>query len=472
MDATLVDESSSISSDYSQILNVHESFIPPPSRDRVDSELLFRGSGAIINPHLLQSSNNDRHHTAERRLNRQNVAPTIHGSINTTDCSLLPGGVNSMHELNTEMTGNCDECGEDLDLHSFPGLAVTKFDTGCEVHVSLSPSPLPEPIFEPYVICTKTRSETSCSNESQCSFSSNERDDSASLSSLGIQNSPPGPCRSYQSKHLSLSVPQERLVVSSENEEESGKRGKTLMLISPEHDSPQPMEETKLILPPPNYDDSSESDHSIPMSPLYFPSINPPRSNPLPRSRADRFLSSSVSNIDFRSTLATQRTLSHSFFACNVGEESGQFNADYLGMKEIDMYTKSINLVAKELLSVDQRPKEVHVYVSSEKIRIAPPNSVTLFQSLAVKDVLLIRKCSKNKRIIGIMVWRQKNVIPSCHVLRCQDNLIADSLYDAIWQQTQKVDDVQPKVSNTLATSCKLVFFSSHELRMLIIMIH
>ena len=126
------------------------------------------------------------------------------------------------------------------------------------------------------------------------------------------------------------------------------------------------------------------------------------------------------------------------------------------------MYIKSVNSVAKELAS--NQPKEIQVFVASERIRLAPPNSPTLFRSFSVKDVLLVRKCSKNKRIIGIMVWKQQLLQqkvgvasptfspPTCHILRCQDQLVADSLYDALRQQTQKVDDVPS--SNKVCCVC------------------
>lgn len=141
------------------------------------------------------------------------------------------------------------------------------------------------------------------------------------------------------------------------------------------------------------------------------------------------------------------------------------------------MYIKSINSVAKELAS-KQQPKEIQVFVASERIRLAPPNSPTLFLSFSVKDILLVRKCSKNRRIIGVMIWKpppqqRKGGVgvstsappsfppPACHILRCQDQLVANSLYDALRKQTQKVDDVVSSSINQVIPFCLYLTYCS-----------
>ena len=224
------------------------------------------------------------------------------------------------------------------------------------------------------------------------------------------------------------------------------------MLVSASHDSPQLLCKTKPVLPPPEefLEDEGECP---PLSPLFFPSINPPppprsspplipTSPPAPRSPTPPpSSSSSSSQSELHTSLFVRRARALTFHSCKAGEDEGRFNADYLGMKDVDMYAKSINSVAKEL-AMNQRPKEVQVFVTSERVRLAPPNSPTLFRSFMVKDILLVRKCSKNKRIIGVMVWKRKVGVPSCHILRCQDDLVATALYNAVWQQTQKVDEV------------------------------
>ena len=136
----------------------------------------------------------------------------------------------------------------------------------------------------------------------------------------------------------------------------------------------------------------------------------------------------------------TRRTRSVSFLQCKVGQDCGQYPADYLGSKEIDCYVDCVDVAAKEL--VVSRTVDVVAYVTSEKIRLAPPNnSALLFKSFAMKELLSVQKCSKNKRIVGLVLWRPKN-IPVCHVLRCSDHLVSSALYDAVRQQSQSVDDV------------------------------
>lgn len=363
----------------------------------------------------------------------------------------------SMHKLHTSSDGGV---GKGSDHFSSHGLVSYSEDA------YRSPSPLLEPAFEPYVICTKTRSETSCSNESQCSSSSGERLESwtpdkdlrpvlAPMPSSGgaPHNLWNEPGRSYEGEeHIRCVSPTQFSMKTKNchddydggNFESDGGNERVTMLVSASHDSPQFLCKTKPVLPPP--EDVLTEEVFPPSSPLFFPSVNPPPSSPssspifhLPTTPPSS--SSHSSNSELHASLGVRRARALTFHHCKAGEEEGQFNADYLGMKDIDMYTKSINSVAKEL-AMSQRPKEVQVFVTSERIRLAPPNSPTLFRSFMVKDILLVRRCSKNKRIIGVMVWKRKVGVPSCHILRCQDDLVASALYNSVWQQTQKVDEV------------------------------
>ena len=184
-------------------------------------------------------------------------------------------------------------------------------------------------------------------------------------------------------------------------------------------------------------------------SPLLLDGGSPPligktKPVPPPRTRSQgtlRCLSdSSVARSSPDNHLDARRTRSVSFLKCKVGEDCGQFPADYLGSKQADCYVDSVNRVAKQL--VDLRAAEVVVYVTSERVRLAPPNNAAvLFKSFAVKDILSVQRCAKNKRIIGVVIWKPRSV-PICHVLRCPDHLVANSLVDAIWLQSQSVDDV------------------------------
>ena len=154
---------------------------------------------------------------------------------------------------------------------------------------------------------------------------------------------------------------------------------------------------------------------------------------------------SSKSSPDLSGCQPQHRQRSVSFMNCNAGAELGQFPADYLGCRQVDSYIGYADAVAKELIT--SRPIEVMAYVTSEKLRLAPPkNSSVLFKSFAVKDILSVQKCSKNKRIVCVSVWKSK-AVPQCHVLRCPTTLVSNALYDSILDQTQNVDDIStPKV--------------------------
>lgn len=210
-----------------------------------------------------------------------------------------------------------------------------------------------------------------------------------------------------------------------------------LALISPESDQPLFIGETRPVLPPKTLCLREESPPAQSLYPSKQGRISPQHSTQ--RHHHSRALHSTVSNPEIYPS--RQRALTSSFLKCKAGEDRGQYRADYLGSKNVDSFINSVNSVAKQL--IDQRPVEVIAYVSSERIRLAPPkNQSLLFKSFAIKDVLSVEKCSKNKRIIGIVIWRSKTTTPTCHVLRCPDNMISNSLYDALSFQTQLVDDI------------------------------
>lgn len=421
-----------------------------------DSELArLMASTDVISPHLLQVKSDARQqqeHREERR--RSNV---------------------SMHKLDTEA--------DDGDgIHS---LLVKE-----ERSPSSSPLPLPEPSFEPYVVCLKTRSETSESNDSMSSEERESRPPPRPLphARSGRQEVPPARVHHHwghypaqvdfqqEEDELLEECSQQELPQPSNNgnDEEEAEDRRGIFLISPNHSSPQAIGRTRPVLPPPVANDF----YQPPSSPLNFPSHRPPNhpssssnnSPPASKSLPQEFLSSHYlqsqeddlsssqtqmsppssspssllsSRRELHSSLHNQRTHGVTFLQCKAGKESGKFSVDYLGMKATDLYLKSINVVARELATLNQRPREILVYVTSEKVRFAPPNSATLFQSFAIRDILLVRKCSKNRRIVGIVVWKhKKETSPTCHIVRCQDNLVATSLSEALLKQTQKIDDV------------------------------
>jgi len=136
---------------------------------------------------------------------------------------------------------------------------------------------------------------------------------------------------------------------------------------------------------------------------------------------------------------------------CKVGQDYGHYPADYLGSKEIDSYLDCVDVVAKQV--VESRTVDIIAYVTSEKIRLAPPNnSALLFKSFAIKDLLSVQKCSKNKRIVGLVLWKPKSN-PICHVLRCPNHLVSSALYEAVWMQSQSVDDIALQKVNSPQSS-------------------
>lgn len=135
------------------------------------------------------------------------------------------------------------------------------------------------------------------------------------------------------------------------------------------------------------------------------------------------------------------RPRSISFLQCKAGDDIGKFSADYLGSREIDSYIGCVNTAAKQL--TESKPIEVVAYVSSEKVRLAPPrNAALLFKSFAMRDILAVEMCTKNKRIVGLVVWKKgQKSVPVCHILRCANNLVSNSMYDSLICQTQHVDE-------------------------------
>ena len=218
-----------------------------------------------------------------------------------------------------------------------------------------------------------------------------------------------------------------------------------LLLISPEHNTPVVLGRTKPVPPPRTPPSEINRQCKIP-SP-----VNDQCRDCSPQDRKlfssnrhpTKILQSTVSSPSILSDSISpfQRSRKVSFHHCSAGEAMGQFRADYLGSKEVDNYIGMVNSVARQL--VDQRPAEVIAYVSSQKVRLAPSkNESVLFKSFAIKDILMVEKCAINKRIIGIVVWKFKTRPPTCHILRCSDEIVSKSLYEAVWEQTQVYDDI------------------------------
>ena len=250
--------------------------------------------------------------------------------------------------------------------------------------------------------------------------------------------------RPSQSIHERMS--KSTLIDATNNSVQNKKRATStkagLLLIAPDQDTPFLLGKTKPVPPPKTPPSEIERRCDSPSSPDPQ-SYSVQQTSPQRRRHHSKFLKSTVSSpaIFAADRSPPQHHRGISFRHCKAGEEQGQFRADYLGSKDVDSYISVVNSVAKQL--VDQRPAEVVAYVSSQKIRLAPSqNENVLFKSFAVKDILMVEKCTINKRIIGIIVWKQKSHTPTCHILRCHDELVSKAFYEAVWEQSQIYDDV------------------------------
>lgn len=174
----------------------------------------------------------------------------------------------------------------------------------------------------------------------------------------------------------------------------------------------------------------------------------PPKPIPPPRSRRKR-------NHDFQSPdTPTARNASNdtrptktnssplNFLDTNVGEECGRFFVDYLGSRETDQFIGIVDECAMQMMNSKPpaRSTQVVAYVTTERIRLAPPKAGPLFKSLAVKSILSVDQCSKNKRIIGVVIWKPRTK-PVCHLLRSSDQLISNGLFEALSHVIQNLDD-------------------------------
>ena len=269
------------------------------------------------------------------------------------------------------------------------------------------------------------------------------------------------------------------------SEPELADEGDPALISSPDDSSAEGVSDDSCDSPQPTFSSDGTGNHHLPLSrqsPQVVPTIpsspaapishSPRRSNsrhskPLPppkaKSQSDMYnvsppqsVSSDVTDTACKSTpdlhrdgdsspLLTHRPRCVSFLDSSAGAELGRFPADYLGSRPSDSYIGHVDSLARDL--INSKPIEVAVYVTSEKIRLAPPRtSSVLFKSFAVKDILSVQKCSKNRRIVCVSVWKSRKTLPQCHILRCPSVLVSSALYDSILDQTQSVDDIAAKV--------------------------
>ena len=144
---------------------------------------------------------------------------------------------------------------------------------------------------------------------------------------------------------------------------------------------------------------------------------------------------SDISSDRHSSNTILHKSLEHhpTFLLSDAGQEMGHFNVSYLGSREIDRYVGCIDECARQIIDPKLPFKliDVIVYVTSEKIRLVPPKFGPLFKSFSVSEIMSVSQCSKNKRLVGVVIWKPKS-IPVCHLFRCSDHLLSNALMETI----------------------------------------
>ena len=451
--------------------------VAPFSRGFGDSSSFPRLSGMVICPHLHPLAHEPETKGRDRTSKYYSAATFITAAttINEEKENV------TVHQLDTRADTKEEECWSPLTQEHTDDDDDNE-DSGDRY--SISPPPLPAPYLDSLTSTERgswgasTSSEdppqASCSDTSGVrateqavvaadSMQESSRDDVTNKSSspgkkrrllhrpLARQRAPiQNICNYTEKEHLSppnqISTNHSDDVSFATSSNDSPQSGK-LLLISPEHDAPVVLGRTKPVPPPKTLPSDINRQCRTP-SPVKHQSHSPPQDSKQPFSpnhHPTKILHPTVSSpaLFSESTGSSpfQRSRVVSFHHCNAGKTLGQFKADYLGSKEVDGYVCVVNSVAKQL--VDQRPAEVTAFVTSQKIRLAPSrNESVLFKSFAVKDILMVEKCTINKRIIGIIIWKSKTRPPTCHILRCPDEITSKSFYEAVWEQSQIYDDV------------------------------
>jgi len=146
------------------------------------------------------------------------------------------------------------------------------------------------------------------------------------------------------------------------------------------------------------------------------------------------------------------RVRAASFLTVSAGKELNTVSVIYMGSKQVDHYVGHINDIARELQ--EKQSSSIILYVATEKIRLAAPNSTVLLASFAVENILATTLCAINKRIVGILVWKSRS-LPSWHLIRCPDNLVAVGVLEAVQMacETVKSDEIM-EVSMYVCVCC------------------
>ena len=200
-------------------------------------------------------------------------------------------------------------------------------------------------------------------------------------------------------------------------------------------------------------------DRSVTQS-MQNPQRNTPSSpRPIPPPRSHRqHRHSTPSHLDNTPTAQDDKTTKASpvnFLATDAGNECGRFLVDYLGSREIDQFTSIVDECAEKMMNSKPsvRSTQVVAYITTERVRLVPPRAGPLFKSLAVKSILCVNQCSKNRRIIGIVMWKPRTK-PVCHLLRCTDQLISNSFFEAMFHVIQSQEVAVLSKVGPLPESC------------------
>lgn len=125
-------------------------------------------------------------------------------------------------------------------------------------------------------------------------------------------------------------------------------------------------------------------------------------------------------------------------------ESYGRFTVVYLGKMDTDCYTSCIDKCAQKMLdpksTIPLHTSEVTVDIMSSRIRLMKPTSGMLLVSIPVNDIFTFSQCSKNKRLVGVIVWKRNTIVPVCHLFRCYDQLLSKAFLDSITSVKQDAD--------------------------------
>lgn len=140
---------------------------------------------------------------------------------------------------------------------------------------------------------------------------------------------------------------------------------------------------------------------------------------------------------------ATKRRLSDPTFhksveqqlSSSAGEEIARFSVSYIGSCSIDQYLGCVDECAKKVINPkvsSVKSTDVLIQICTEKIRLfPPPKRGPLFKSFSVSEIVSVSRCSKNKRLVGLVIWKRKD-LPQCHLMRCPDHIGSNALLQSI----------------------------------------